>query len=106
MSYTITITNNDTSERIDVILNDYEILALKNDLWGDSGIIDWIKNAIIGKTHKCMMRMRKQWQPVLLNEEMLPPKDNAQFVSLITARKDYKNRETREAELEAEKSKK
>ncbi len=99
MSYTISIINDRTKDETNLKISDEQILALKNDLCGDDGIIDWIQDALVGKINNCIKRMKQKWTPILIDEQILPPKDNANFVSLITSREDYMDREQNEAEM-------
>jgi superfamily I DNA and/or RNA helicase len=96
MSFTIIIQNNATSEMVNLEIKDHELLALKNDLMGDSGIIDWIVNAIKGKIFNCNKRMRTEWTNKLLEAEILPPKDDIAFISMVTSMNKYEDRQLRE----------
>lgn len=84
-TYTVTLT--DTDENI-----------LKNDLLD---INDWIQNAVSGKENNCWKRMHSEWTTKLINDETFTdpiPSNKVDFVALVIARDDYKNREDRDAE--------
>ena len=84
-TYTVTLT--DTVETI-----------LKNDLLD---IDDWIQGAVSGKENNCWKRMHRNWTDKLMNDETFTdpiPSNQADFVALVVARDDYKNREERDAE--------
>tara|TARA_R100000700_G_C3155067_1_gene132558 strand:- start:144 stop:410 length:267 start_codon:yes stop_codon:yes gene_type:complete len=87
MAVTITITIDDTDEKI-----------LLNDLLD---INDWCQSAILGKTNNCWKRMQSEWTTKLMNDDSFTdsiPSNKADFVTLVTARDDYKTRTQREEE--------
>ena len=87
MALTVTINIDDTDEK--VFLND--LLDVK----------DWIDNAVAGKQNNCWKRFQQNWTTVLMNDPSYTdpiPSNKADFVTLILARADYKNRAARDAE--------
>ena len=86
MAVTITITVNDTDEKI--LLND--ILDIQ----------EWVQGAVDGKINNCWKRMQSEWTTKLMNDDSFTdsiPSNKDDFVSLITARDDYQNRAERDA---------
>ena len=86
MAVTITITINDTDEKV-----------LLNDL---VGINDWCQAAVSGKVNNSWKRMQSEWTTKLMNDESFTdpiPSNKADFVTLVTARDDYKTRAERDA---------
>lgn len=103
MSFTITITNNSNQNVVKTYnITDGQFTALKSVLPGDGGVLDWFEDAIKGKIHRCVKRLRYQYHDILINEETLPPADDDAFVTLVTAREDYVDRETFDAIAEAQ----
>ena len=86
-----------------VSLTDLQQKILSNDLYNDmsnnSGLDTWIQNAIDGKINNCWKRMQQEWTTKLMNDESFTdpiPSNQADFVTLVTARSDYKNRKQRD----------
>ena len=85
MAIKITINVNDTDEKI--LLND---------------IVDidaWAQEAITGKVNNCWKRMQREWTVKLMEDSSFTdpiPSNQADFVALVTARSDYKNRKQRD----------
>jgi hypothetical protein len=85
-----------------VSLTDLQQKILKNDLHSDTdnaGLDKWIQDAVDGKINNCWKRMQQQWTTTLMNDETFTdpiPSNQADFVALITARSDYKNRKQRD----------
>ena len=85
-----------------VSLTDLQQTLLSSDLYNDTdnaGIDDWIQKAVDGKINNCWKRFRAQWTTTLMNDDSFTdpiPSNQADFVALITARPDYKNRKQRE----------
>ena len=80
MAITITITIDDTDEKI-----------LKDNL---VDIDSWFQNAAVGKINNCWKRMQNTWTTALINDDSFTdsiPSNKADFVTLITARSDYKD---------------
>ena len=90
-----------------VSLTDLQQTILSNDLYNDTdnaGLDLWIQNAIDGKINNCWKRFQSEWTTKLMNDDSFTdpiPSNQADFVALVTARDDYKNRKTRDAEEKA-----
>ena len=83
---------------ITIEINDTDQLVLKNDL---IDINNWAQEAMTGKINNCWKRMQSEWTQKLMNDESFTdsiPSNKADFVTLVTSRGDYKNREQREVE--------
>jgi len=83
---TLTVTCTDTEQAI--LLND--ILNIN----------DWLQAAMLGKKNNCWKRMQQEWTTKLMNDDSFTdsiPSNQAAFVTLITARSDYKTRTERDA---------
>ena len=87
-----------------VSLTDLQQTILKNDLYSDTdnaGLDLWIQKAVDGKINNCWKRMRTEWTTKLMDDPSFTdpiPSNQADFVNLVTARPDYKNRKTKEDE--------
>ena len=87
-----------------VSLTDLQQTILSNDLYNDTdnaGLDEQIQLAVDGKVNSCWKRMRSQWTQKLMDDESFTdpiPSNQADFVNLVTARPDYKNRKTRDDE--------
>jgi len=71
---------------------------LLNDLLN---INDWLQGAMDGKKNNCWKRMQKEWVTKLMNDSDFTdsiPSNQADFVTLVTGRSDYKTRTERDAE--------
>ena len=82
---TLTIEVDDTNQTV-----------LKNDLLD---IDAWVQAAMTGKINNCWKRMQQEWTTKLMNDDSFTdsiPSNKADFVKLITARSDYKNRKARD----------
>ena len=91
-NHTKTITLTDEEQKI---LSD----SLYNDTSNNEGIDDWIAKAIEGKVHNCWKRMQNEWTQKLMNDDSITdpiPSNKTDFVALVTARSDYKNRKQRD----------
>ena len=80
-------------------INDTDQTVLKNDLLD---IDAWVQAAMTGKINNCWKRMQQEWTTKLMNDSSFTdsiPSNKADFVKLITARSDYKNRADRDKEL-------
>jgi hypothetical protein len=87
---TITVTINETDQK-----------CLKNDLLD---IDDWVQDAVTGKINNCWKRFQREWTTKLMEDESFTdaiPSNKTDFVNLVMARDDYKDRVTRDAEAEA-----
>ncbi len=87
-----------------VSLTDLQQKILSNDLYNDTdnaGLDLWIQNAVDGKINNSWKRMRTQWTQKLMDDDSFTdpiPSNQADFVNLVTARSDYKNRKARDDE--------
>ena len=82
---TVTITLNDTQQSI-----------MNNDL---VDIKTWIEDAVAGKQNNCWKRMQTEWTTKLMNDDSFTdpiPSNQADFVTLVTGRSDYKTRAERD----------
>ena len=85
-----------------VSLTDLQQKILSNDLYNDTdnaGVDKWIQEAVDGKINNCWKRMQQQWTTKLMNDETFTdpiPSNQSDFVALVTARDDYKNRKQRD----------
>ena len=82
---TLTIEVDDTQQSI-----------LKNDLLD---INTWVQEAMTGKINNCWKRMQQEWTTKLMNDSSFTdpiPSNQADFVKLVLARSDYKNRKARD----------
>ena len=86
----------------EITLTDLEQKILSNDLYNDTdnaGIDNWLDKAIEGKIANCWKRMQTEWTTKLMNDSSFTdpiPSNQADFVALVTARSDYKNRKARD----------
>ena len=79
-----------------VELSDTEQTILKNDLLD---LDAWLQAAMTGKKNNCWKRMQSEWTTKLMNDESFTdpiPSNQADFVKLVTARSDYKDRAARD----------
>ena len=85
-----------------ITLTDLQQKILSNDLYNDTdnaGLDEWIDNALTGKINNCWKRMQQEWTTKLMNDDKFTdpiPSNQADFVALVTARSDYKNRKARQ----------
>ena len=80
-----------------VDVTDTEQAILLNDLLS---IDDWLQAAMDGKKNNCWKRMQQEWTTKLMNDDSFTdsiPSNQADFVTLVTARSDYKTRTERDA---------
>jgi hypothetical protein len=86
----------------EVSLTDLQQKILSNDLYNDSdnaGLDKWIQDAVDGKLNNCWKRFRTEWTTRLMDDDSFTdaiPSNQADFVALVTARDDYKNRKARD----------
>ena len=69
---------------------------INNDLLS---IEDWITDAVAGKQNNCWKRMQTEWTTKLINDDSFTdpiPSNQADFVTLVTGRDDYKTRKERD----------
>jgi len=81
-----------------VDVTDAEQAILLNDLLN---INDWLQAAMVGKKANCWKRMQQEWTTKLMNDSDFTdsiPSNQADFVTLVTGRSDYKTRTQRDAE--------
>jgi len=85
-----------------ITLTDLDQTLLSNDLYNDTdnaGIDAWLQAAIDGKINNCWKRFQQEWTQKLMNDDSFTdsiPSVKADFVALIVARADYKNRKARD----------
>ena len=85
-----------------VSLTDLQQTILSNDLYNaadNAGLDLWIQNAVDGKLNNCWKRMQREWTQKLMDDDSFTdpiPSNQADFVALVTARSDYKNRKARD----------
>ena len=85
-----------------VSLTDLQQNILKNDLYSaadNAGLDTWVQNAVDGKINNCWKRMQSEWTIKLMNDDSFTdaiPSNQADFVALVIARDDYKNRKARD----------
>ena len=86
----------------EISLTDLQQKILSNDLYNDTdnaGIDKWIQEAVNGKINNSWKRFREEWTSKLMNDETFTdplPTVQEDFVNLILARSDYKNRKARD----------
>ena len=77
-------------------VDDTDQTILKNDLLD---IDAWVQDAMTGKINNCWKRMQREWTDKLMNDSSFTdsiPSNKEDFVKLITARSDYKDRKARD----------
>jgi len=85
-----------------ISLTDLQQKILSNDLYNaadNAGLDKWIQDAVDGKINNCWKRFRTEWTTKLMNDDSFTdpiPSNQADFVALVTARSDYKNRKARD----------
>ena len=85
-----------------ISLTDLQQTILKNDLYSDTdnaGLDTWIQDAVDGKIANCWKRFQREWTTRLMDDDSFTdaiPSNQADFVALVTARSDYKNRKARD----------
>ena len=90
-----------------VNITDLQQQILSNHLYNDTdnaGLDLWIQEAVNGKINNCWKRMQREWTDKLMNDSSFTdpiPSNQADFVALVIARSDYKNRKTRDDAAEA-----
>ena len=86
----------------EVSLTDLQQTILKNDLYSDTdnaGLDAWIQSAVDGKLNNCWKRFRTEWTTKLMDDSDFTdaiPSNQADFVALVIARSDYKNRKAKD----------
>ena len=85
-----------------ITLTDLQQKILSNDLYNDTdnaGLDEWIQKAVDGKISNSWKRFQREWTDKLMNDDSFTdaiPSNQADFVALVTARADYKNRKARD----------
>ena len=86
-----------------VSITDDDQKLLSNDLYNDmsnnAGIDDWIQKALDGKINNCWKRFQREWTTKLMDDSSFTdpiPSNKSDFIALVTARSDYKNRKKRD----------
>jgi hypothetical protein len=88
-----------------ITINDDDQKVLSNDLYNDTdnaGIDAWIQAAVDGKINNCWKRFQQEWTTKLMDDDSFTdpiPSNKSDFIALVTARSDYKNRKTRDDEF-------
>ena len=85
---------------ITVTINDADQKIMKNDL---VDLDNWVQKAVDGKKSNCWKRFQHEWTNKLMNDDTFTdpiPSNKTDFVNLVTARPDYKDRATRDAEAQ------
>jgi len=86
----------------EVSLTDLQQKILSNDLYNaadNAGLDKWIQDAVDGKINNCWKRFQTEWTTRLMNDDSFTdaiPSNQADFVALVTARSDYKNRKAKD----------
>ena len=96
MAKTITIQISDLEEKI--LYNELLVTTVKDGV-SNEGIKDWHEQGSKGKINGCWKRMQRDWTQRLMDDESFTdpiPSNQADFVNLVTARPDYKNRKARD----------
>ena len=96
MAKTITINISDIDEKI---LYDQLLKTVNNDGVSNEGIKDWHEKASSGKINNAWKKFRQEWTQKLMDDDSFTdpiPSNKTDFVNLVTARSDYKDRTQRE----------
>jgi hypothetical protein len=84
-----------------IVLTDLQQQILSNDLYNhtdNAGIDVWIQGAVDGQINRSWKIFQEHWSGVLLDDDSYTdgiPSAQADFVTLILARADYKNAKDR-----------
>ncbi len=82
--------------KVEITVNDTMQAIMNNDL---VSISDWITDAVAGKQNNCWKRMQTEWTTKLMDDDSFTdsiPSNQADFVTLVTQRDDYKTRTERD----------
>ena len=85
-----------------ITINDDDQKMLSNDLYNDTdnaGIDAWIQGAVDGKINNCWKRFQREWTQKLMDDSSFTDpitSNKSDFIALVTARSDYKNRKARD----------
>jgi len=89
-----------------ISLTDEQQKILSHDLYNDvstnEGIDKWVQDAVDGKVNNSWKRFRQEWTTKLMEDETFTdpiPSNQSDFIALVTARPDYKNRKQRDDEV-------
>jgi hypothetical protein len=80
-----------------IVLTDLQQQMLSNDLYNhtdNAGIDAWIQGAVTGQINRSWKPFLEYWTDVLINDDSYTdgiPSAQADFVTLILSRADYKN---------------
>ena len=80
-----------------VTIDDTDQKIMKNDL---VDIDAWVQDAVIGKKNNTWKRFQSEWTKKLMDDESFTdaiPSNKTDFVNLVLARPDYKDKTAREA---------
>ena len=98
MAKTITINISDVDEKI--LYNDL-LKVVSHDGVDNEGLKDWTEKAVIGRINHSWKEFRKEWIDRLMADDSFTdtiPSNKEDFINLVTARDDYKDRTARDAE--------
>ena len=87
-----------TKLTLTIEVDDTQQSILNNDL---IDINTWVQDAMTGKINNCWKRMQREWTDKLMHDSSFTdpiPSNQADFVALVLARSDYKNRKARDDE--------
>ena len=82
--------------KVEITVNDTMQAIMNNDLLD---IKTWIEDAVTVKQNNCWKRMQTEWTTKLMNDDSFTdpiPSNQADFVTLVTGRDDYKTRKERD----------
>ena len=82
--------------KVEITVNDTMQAIMNNDLLD---IKTWIEDAVAGKQNNCWKRMQTERTTKLMNDDSFTdpiPSNQADFVTLVTGRDDYKTRKERD----------
>ena len=84
---------------VNIIISGEDVSCLENDLLD---ITDWVEKAVTGKINQCKKRFLREWQTKLMNDPTttVMPATEAEFIAVVLARPDYRNRVQRQADAE------
>ena len=97
MAKTITINISDVEEKI--LYNDLPEVSVKDGV-STEGIKAWHDDASAGKINNAWKRFQREWTQKLMDDETFTdpiPSNQTDFVNLVLARPDYKNRTAQDA---------
>lgn len=76
-------------------ISDTELACLEDSILD---VDEWVRLAVTGKISWCYKQLHRQWLPLLAADSSIPnvPTDHAEFVQIVLAHPQYKNRVGRE----------